>query len=290
VYDFYPQWSVEAGAVFMHRSSPQGAPIIGADGPFDVAVEDSDTGWASGPRVKIGRNVRYLGRVELAYFGFYDGASPYRARTTWQGLDSQQTEDILTDFWSDLHSTELNVRRPLIGELDWLAGFRWIEFQDRMVGFQVETEIPGAIELRDPAARVYNHVYGFQLGVDGTLWRFSPKLRATGFLKSGIYGDAIQAAASVNALVEETEDSQTTQSWKHKSLRDEEFSHLTFVGELGIGGEYQIGEHLSATIGYQALWLEGVATLPAFLSAGRESWAHGSPFFHGVVLGLEAAW
>ncbi len=73
--------------------------------------------------------------------------------------------------------------------------------------------------------------------------------------------------------------------------------HAAFVGEAGLQCKYQVLKSLALKVGYEALWLDGVAlaagqiqetytTAPSTVTAlGVNSGS--SVFFHGVTAGLE---
>ena len=75
-------------------------------------------------------------------------------------------------------------------------------------------------------------------------------------------------------------------------------NHAAFVGEGGLQCKYQVTSGITLKLGYEVLWLSGVATAPGQI---RETYILSSPtrvdthgvssnsnvLFHGVIAGLE---
>jgi hypothetical protein len=78
--------------------------------------------------------------------------------------------------------------------------------------------------------------------------------------------------------------------------RGSDDTDTAFVGDLNFTVIYQICDFWGARLGYNFIWLEGVALAPDQLDftntpdSGRHLDGDGSLFLHGVNLGLETRW
>ena len=69
------------------------------------------------------------------------------------------------------------------------------------------------------------------------------------------------------------------------------------MGEINISGIYRLTDIWSAKVGYNAIWVEGLALAPDQLDfnfaaspSGNELHSSGGLLLHGVNVGLEARW
>jgi hypothetical protein len=236
-----PLWTVRASAVFMERSSAGFDPVL-----FDFNFEP-------GLDLSVIRRLGPCHDIEVRYFGIHG----WRSDLEFFGVGLMNR--------SQLDSTEINLRRQ-VGCLHLLAGFRWVEFMDHA---QIEVPAPPAAVGQN----VNNHLYGFQLGADGTLWDNGCRFRLDGFLKGGIYYNHIDRSTFVavgppfNLFFETLDSAERT----------------AFVGELGLFGVYQWSDRWALRAGYQMLWLEGIA-LASELSPSLNT---DGIFAHGAVVGAE---
>ncbi len=103
--------------------------------------------------------------------------------------------------------------------------------------------------------------------------------------KAGIYGNAIRA-------------SQRISDFDNFTFRNTSISggQLSFLGELGLNGNYKFSECLSLRGGYQVYWVEGLALAPEQLdftdtdTSGTSLDKNGGLFIHGAHAGLMAQW
>jgi len=121
-------------------------------------------------------------------------------------------------------------------------------------------------------------MYGLQIGADARLGNTCGPFYITTVLKAGIYTNhAEQFGASptyglpVNA----------------------EVNHGAFEGEIGVFGVYQYSCRLALRLGYQMMWLQGVALAPGQLHVSDTVTGvgavdtNGAVFYHGALAGLE---
>jgi hypothetical protein len=181
-----------------------------------------------------------------------------------------------------LYSTEVNFRKPLFGDISFLAGFRWVEATDRYFASGTSST---TLNTSSETILTHNHMYGFQLGADGILAKQANCWKITGFVKDGIFlnnadqgttlsdpgGLGVQAANNTNNVA-------------------------AFFGEAGLAGFVQLTKHLSASAGYQVIFINNVAQ-PVNQLAGMNL-ANSSAvvdtsaglFYHGATVGMEVTW
>lgn len=239
-----PVWTAAAGTVILRRD--------GTD-LFDFDYE-------GGVEARIMRQFQSGTQLEIVYFGI-DG---------WEDQGQKLGNNQTQGYSSSLHSTEINLRFPWTQNISLLGGFRWIELHE---DYDNAAQGSTLIDSRN----VDNHMYGFQLGGNATLFDRDGPVQIYTAVKAGIYGNV--ADGDLFRL------NQPAQS----NLRRD---HTSFVGQVDLGGNVQLTDHIFANAGYRLLWIEGVATADnqgaqAF-SDGRLD-TSGSPFYHGVYidLGLE---
>ena len=188
---------------------------------------------------------------------------------------------------ANIQSLEVNLRRTDGGMIEWISGFRWLEWGQNLSVGDATVE-SGAINGYDYASiDTLNNLYGWQWGGDMMLWNAGRWLRVNGIAKAGVYynhqssqntfyTDFVDPAYDVNVA----------------SANDT----VSFVGETGINASLALTNWLSWRAGYTCFWLGGVAVPARQLglynaTTGTTSVnTNGSVFLHGVNTGLEARW
>ena len=128
-----------------------------------------------------------------------------------------------------------------------------------------------------------NNLYGLQIGADGKLFergRFS----IDGLIKVGGYWN--HASESTGVSIEKV-------VYPSGASTD----HAAFVGEAGLQCKYQVTRGLALKLGYEALWLYGVALAPGQIQETYETApatvtalgvnSDSGVLFHGATAGLE---
>ena len=289
-------WKAEASVLVMHRATPGTKTVLtdatGAD-LFDASRLEFP--FAAGPRISLtGLDCEGWG-FELNCFGI-DGwsASGNVSTASLPGAEAFLTIDNsingknvpVTDprFESiaRLYSTEVNFRRPLFGNLAFLAGFRWLDMMD-----QYSTEATSAVTGNpfSETIRTHNHLFGLQIGADGTLLQQSDRWRLAAFVKGGVF---------LNNANQTTSFSDPADSLSYTASGSRVGG--AFFGETGVVGYLQITKHLAASGGYQVMFVNGVAQ-PVNQLAGTDLENHAAKvdassglFYHGATAGLELTW
>ncbi|MGW8256745.1 MAG: BBP7 family outer membrane beta-barrel protein, partial [Thermoguttaceae bacterium] len=197
----------------------------------------------------------------------------------------------LVSYESQLRSAELTLWRRWNSRVRLGAGFRWIEFNDRLSS--------NTLFVRDPVsvpAMIYfnanNDMYGFQLAGEVLLYSHN-RLRIEAVGKAGIYGLAANEASALDQSVVEV----------HARAFDSAGA-ASFAGELDFLGTFELNRHWSIICGCQLLWLEGIALAsdqidntgslnyplsdPIIASTTLDS--GGGIFAHGATVAMEFRW
>jgi hypothetical protein len=287
-------WKADVSVLILERTSPGTRtvlfdPTTGA-GIFDASRLNFPV--AAGPRVSVTALDCEGWGLEVNYFGI-DGWSSVRDFPTTGlpaggnlAIDGIQTPLSLTtahfDSTARLYSGELNFRKPLIGDIAILAGFRWVELADRYYASGMSAT---TLNTASETILTHNHMYGFQLGADGILAKQPDRWKITGFVKGGIFLNEADQATSLSdpgGL-----GTQTASNDNHVGA---------FFGEAGFTGFIQLTKHLSASAGYQVIFINNVAQ-PVNQIAGMDLATSAAVvdtsaglFYHGASVGMEVTW
>jgi hypothetical protein len=212
------------------------------------------------------------------------------------------------DSSTKLYNAELNGRWDFNKRLTLLAGFRWLRLTDKLEGSLTPTDqiepvwkvIP-SMNLYDvariqnlpgiPATGVLppfwntsttNNLFGLQIGAEGKLFEYS-RFSIGGRLKAGGYFNRAEESSGVSIF-------------KIVRPSNAAANRVAFVGEAGLNCTYQMHRRLALRVGYDALWLTGVAlapgqikktytTAPSTVSALGVNTDSGV-LFHGATVGL----
>jgi hypothetical protein len=184
-------------------------------------------------------------------------------------------------YASKLYNAESNVRWNFSDRLALLAGIRWINFSESLVG----TLLPDDGFPPFWNTRTNNNLYGLQLGAEGIVWQRG-RFSLNGLLKAGVFDNEAEQSTGVSIF---------------KVVRPSQNSthHAAFLGQTGLQCRYQATKGLTLKLGYEAIWLQGVALAPGQIqetvmshidvaqAAGVN--CDSGVFFHGATAGLEYA-
>jgi hypothetical protein len=308
-----PRWTASADFIILDRvggvpyalveTVPHSVPfnqVPSTPGTVMLNANDLQQGFAGGPKLDLIRHGDNGYDLELSYFQI-DGWNDYRSigptpddwlvmrapGNFFQTQDWKYTQMMAWDYSSRLYNAEFNVRRNISDCLTLLAGFRWANLSEELQG--TLPELPGTLpDRREPFwdTSVRNNLYGFQIGADGKLFergRFS----IDGLVKAGIF---------LNNAVETTAVSiDRTMYWESASA-----NQVACLGELDLQCKYQVTQKLLLKLGYEAMWLQGVALAPGQISdtycyySSTQTYVQAlgvncgaGVFYHGATAGLE---
>jgi hypothetical protein len=306
---------VQVGALFLQREPRfRDQPIIVDPNTNTTFLSTSDlsSNFDAGLQATVGRQLCGGRAIELDYFGLFDSSASAvvvspdpnaflifpgnLAGNVFVDMDRAQV-----DYSSSLHSFAVNLLcccgccdkscccDSCCGELScqsvtWFAGFRYLSLQEEL-NISAQRTVNAAVEQGDYNIRTNNNLYGAQLGAKLRRTRGRLGFDATGF--AGIFGSDASQTQSVtdfpNFPLRPTVSSST--------------GGVAFVGGANLSGLYALNDTWNARVGYNLLWIEGVALAPdqldfdfAAAPSGNQISNGGGVFLHGVNVGLEARW
>ena len=284
-----PRWVVQVDALMLWQGNIASRPLFtNAAGFTALDANQARTPMSAGPRVGLFYNLNQTHAIEGNYFNVrpFDGeatALPGQALTesnlagfSLPGIDGAQ---VFTN--GAIQSAELNWRRRECWcPVTWLAGFRWVEWNQQM---RITEHAGGPVGSF--FSETGNDLYGGQGGLDIGLWNGGGPFTVNGVGKAGAF---------LNSAYQRTSYADPSFASSAAAAAD----RMAFFGELGINGSLRITDWLSWRMGYVFFWLSGVA-VPANQLATTNLAAvpptatlntAGSVLLHGATTGLEARW
>ena len=265
-----PRWTVSAEAIALERIGgvnrtlvervPLTVPFFSVPNAPSVEAFNSSQfqqGFAAGPKIDLIYHGDSGYSAELSYFNIFNQndtkAIGPDSPADWLLMKAPypfwQTQDHTYQAmaWSaatNLYSAEANGRLELSSRVTMLAGFRWLQLNDKLLG----TLSPAGIFPPFWNTSTVNNLYGAQIGVDGKILELG-RFSLGGLIKIGIFDDNAGQSTGVS-LQKEVYPSKASAN------------HAAFVGEAGVQLKYQVSNGLALKAGYEALWLDGVALAP----------------------------
>jgi len=293
-------WIGRADALILWRDAPPDRPLLNNSlvaGPL-LNANGLDSEAAAGPRFSIFRLNNCTGHaVEATYLR----AANFRSMRPLSAVSAPYTlaspgifgnaAASLTDgdanLGSRLQSFELNRHHGHGQHLRFLAGFRWIEWQEQ---FTLQGTGAGA-ETEFYQTNCFNDLYGGQIGLDANVLA-TPWIRFDGVVKAGVYyNNAVQS--SQYSTTNPNNPGSVSVAIGESPLSG------AFAGEVGLTGVVPVTSRIDVRVGYFGLWLSGIAQPTQQLSgqtlqvgqtpAGTLN-ANGGVLVQGVSLGLEGRW
>jgi hypothetical protein len=293
-----PRWTAQIDALFLFMGNIPKRPVYidDASGRTALDVQEANPAMSAAPRYALIWHRDDCRAFELNYFavgsfaGIAESIAPPGATFSSVGLGGVPFNDVLgaaAETTSGIKSWEFNLRKNTGGPITWIAGFRWVEWTQQLatIGVFDNGGLPG---LDFYGVETGNNLYGGQLGADIMLWNRGDRIRINGLAKGGVYYNyqawqrtrIFSESAALDTAVGASKDT------------------TSFLGEVGLTGEYRIFNWLSWRAGYTVLWLGGVANAANQLA--RSDFAvdpptagvspYSSVLLHGATTGLEARW
>ena len=329
------RWTVSAEAIVFDRIGtanrtlvervPGGVPF--ADVPTTPGIPalnstDLDQGFSPGFRLGVTYHTDSSFDWELSFFHLRDWDSTRSIGPDnppdWLVMRAPgiffQTQDFTYqsmkwDYSTELYNAELNGRYVLSKRITVLAGFRWVQLNENLQGsipppdrilpvwkfnpnnnlfdvarIEILPGIPatGAFPPFWDASTI-NNLYGLQIGMDGKLFEYG-RFSMDGLIKAGGYWN--HASASTGVSIQKVVYSTSAST-----------DRPAFVSEAGLQCKYQVASRLALKLGYEVLWLYGVALAPGqiqetYVSAPTVVTSLGiksdsGVLFHGATAGLD---
>jgi len=259
-------------AVALHREDNKSKRLLPWWGGVDeiVNASDLDLGWAPGMDTSVMIQNKSLG-LELRYLGLHQWSeSKSGEEDYWWGYEWAKGK-----FLSRLHSAELNLHWwPCpTDRYHLLIGFRWLRLMDTL-RYQL-------YEYDDYWGEYYckgnfysrNQFWGGQIGAEGMLYgKRDQGFSIDGVVKAGVFANKIKNRDAWYEYLWWGGYDSDSDRWDR--------TKTSFIGELGINANYAFTKNISATAGYEFLYLGKVA-VPV------NNWGSTqSIMFHGGRLGL----
>ena len=288
-------WRFDASAIYLHRANPSNLALLSdpLTGESFANAADMEYPYRVGPRLAfVVTDCAGLG-LELNYFSVdgWSASQDYTSADFPNGFAGLNVDSIVNnypvtdahiDFASMLHSSEINIRQRLFGQLDFVTGFRWVDMFDRYeasgTSFITGNTLSERIETR-------NHLFAWQSGLDGRLFPSDGPFQLGAFIK---IGGALNNATSSISL----SDPAGLGSLSASGVE----CHSAFVGEAGLNGYVQIDKHVSCSFGYQVMYINNVAqpvnqiAQTDLIAGATQINVNNGVFYHGGNLGIELSW
>jgi opacity protein-like surface antigen len=324
-----PRWTVSVETIVLERIGGVNQTLV-ARVPGTVPFSSTSTfpgteafnssefqqGFSVGPKIRLMYHDDSGLGVELVYFNIFDQSTTKAvgpdSPADWLVMKAPGTFWQTQDFpyqamaWSattSLLSAEVNGRLDLTRRVTVLAGVRWLQLNDALLGTLTPADqtaptwkatCPGCnifqITPGGPAGNyppfwttsTTNNLYGVQFGVDGKLLELG-RFALDGLIKVGLFDNTAEQSTGVSLAKVVYPSSATT-------------NHVAFASEAGVQFKYQLIEGLALKAGYEALWLDGVALAPGQIQETYTTKADvralgvncgSNVLFQGATFGLE---
>ncbi|MCX5679817.1 MAG: hypothetical protein NTZ95_04080 [Candidatus Omnitrophica bacterium] len=331
-----PRWTISEEAIIFDRAGTAKCTLVErvpgavpfANIPTTPGIQalnstDFNQGFSAGLRLGATYHADHQNDLSLSFFrsGNWDSTKSVGPDNPLNWLVMRapggffQTQDFAYqsmqwDYSTELYNAELNVQHKISNRINILVGFRWLQLHENLQGtippadifqptwkstnpyyyynlFQVAQLSPGQPAPAYPPfwnTSTTNNLYGFQIGVDGKIFERG-HFSISGLIKGGPYLNHASELTGVSIAKTVYESGASA-------------NHAAFVGEGGLQCKYQVASGITLKLGYEVLWLAGVALAPGQI---RETYSISSPtsvythdinsgsnvLFHGVTAGLE---
>jgi hypothetical protein len=170
------------------------------------------------------------------------------------------------------------------GHVDWIGGFRWANLQDEAV-----LAIPSN---RSPESSTYtvdatSNLFAAQVGTRGRM--AYERWAVEGWMKIGIAGTMLSQSQTLFDPIPPT-------PFRVPNPSSSDKAGMGMIADMNLSAIYRFNEVWGLRVGYNLLWLTGVALAPDQFDfspssvGGTNLNGSGSMFLSGANLGLEARW
>ena len=296
-----PHWNVEVDGMALRRTGVDWSGVealANADG-FATELLD-DFGYGPGARIFVtGYNDSDFG-LQVGY----EGINNYNATALFidpNGAGPDDDDVRSFNYETTFNSLEINVMRRTTAPTKIFAGFRYVQADENLSDSITEAKtVPAA---SDPATTVAyadtrdlvkleNRLIGFQLGALRDAWALNKWLTIEPFGNGGVYYNNFKREDlqdTVDTLVTGpnpvTLAPASTSSSFNQFGSSNNFSEISFLGEVGVTAVFRINQCVAIRGGYQALVMDGVGTgIDAYFEPGLNG---ETVLYHGARFGFE---
>lgn len=266
----------------------------GVDGPVALRTDDLRPEFDAGGKFTVGRRIFDCYRIEGTFMGDYAWQDSVLVTSADTDLATFLTDFTAADgasaalsFESSFVSAEGNVRYwadmpPGPFDVSYLVGARYMRIND---SYNFVTDAPAPVDIQgDALVATENEMIGVQIGIQGA-WLLSTRWWFDFDLKGGMYNNRINLATSFI----ETDGGIDTETGAAIS-RD----RTAWVGDLSMTANWQMTPSWTFRIGYQALFINGLALGSDNLVGNADLFGvndarlddSGELAFHGPTIGL----
>ena len=266
-----------------------------------LASGDLAAAMGVGSRLFVGSRSPDCWGCEAGYCGVYgmtavsqlsgNGNLAIAGPLSQRALPFSDADSARTTWVSSLNSAEFNAFHSRVAGtsfIDLLGGFRYVSLEEQAtMAFTFGKTGPTRPLTSDYTTQTSNNLFGGQIGARARRsWDF---WALEGWAKAGAFGNL--EGQSQGPIVDPGGVSTVVRSARSSSATD-----MAFVGDLNATLVYRITPVWGARIGYNLLWIDGVALAPdqwdfsTNANAGTTLAGGGGVFLHGASVGLEARW
>lgn len=291
-----PTWDFTVGAAILTRGTQSGSALLSGTLlapqaprlPVGTASQ-LDSNWAGGLDISGTRELspsRRFDAINVRYFDVQGLQSTAAVDVTglivfpaWPGSGTFGigSGNAVFEQGTDFFSFEANGVTHGSEWIDLLTGFRWIGMNDSL-SYVVNTNA-----TFDNTYTGGNSLYGGQIGANIKVLDTGRRLEVYCAPKAGLF---------LNQAVGAYEGTSTGNRF-NRVFRNQ----LAFAGDVSVNARYRLTKAFSVQVGYQLLWLNGIATaadqagvMGPDNSTGRAFDSSGSAFFHGALVGGNFVW
>jgi hypothetical protein len=291
-----PVWSMGVDFItYVEGNAPSGPAIISDAntqttiyGPSNLTLDQG-----MGPKLTLGYSP-FAGRTyEASYFGIYD----WEQNSNVDGPGNLQLAGPLAfaafvDFFSadqmrvtyqkNIHNAELNLLQ--VGYRSWstwVFGFRFLDWHEQL---KIASTDNTTATTSDYSVKTGNNMYGGQVGWNGDI---DLGIGVTTVkMRGAFFGNQANQQTSLNDFGNTFNVLNTNNS----------SSGATSLAELGFSHTLSPNEHIEVRIGYNFMWIHGLARAPGNVdlsfgpNTGTIVQMHDDVFLHGASVGSTFRW
>ncbi|MEX2173849.1 MAG: BBP7 family outer membrane beta-barrel protein [Pirellulaceae bacterium] len=268
---------------------------LGATGETLLDTGELRPEFDAGGKFTVGRRVFGCYRIEGTYLGNYDWQDTVLltnddadlstflsdfADPPIAGLDGASS--VSMSFQSSFQSAEANIRYwaempPGPFDVSYLVGARYLRIHEQ---FNFLGDVPVPATLNDSQVNTENDLYGVQIGIQGATL-LSTRWWIDFDLKGGIYNNQTSVATSF------IQNGVETGGFVERD-------RTAWVGDLSLVANWQMTPQWTFRIGYQAIFVNGLALAPDNTLANADLFGtntarlddSGELAYHGPIIGL----